>query len=130
MSYHYYDYANGVSDYKYYGKYIAVYANNYIGIYVDEDVMEQELQHYENPRFEQFKTKYEAACYIQDGLYYDLGLYHIGFTDWKRIHRLAVNHKHFPSVALESSFERRAEKERFINERRERKKQSRNYYQK
>ena len=125
MSY-YHDFSRRAPDYKYYGKYIGVYAPNYIGIYVDEDVMEQELKHYDNPRIEYFKTKYEAACYIQEGLYYDLGLYHIGFTDFNRIHGLTINHKFFPSNVLENSRDRRAERERFIKERRKRKEQGLN----
>lgn len=111
---------------KYFGKYFGVFSSNYIGIYVDEDVLKQDLKYYDNPQIGHFNTKFAAAYYIQNGLYYDLSLYHVFETDIKRIIKLSINHKHFPSVALESSFDRRVEKERFVNERREKKKKGLN----
>ena len=126
MTYYNDYYSRGIPDYKYYGKYIGVYSRNYIGIYVDEYTMREDLKYYDDPVYEHFNTKYEATCYIQEGLYYDLNLYHITLTSLDRLNRLAVNRKCFVSYALESISDRRAEKERLVNERRAKKKKGLN----
>lgn len=126
MTYYNDYYSRGIPDYKYYGKYIGVYSRNYIGIYVDEYTMREDLKYYDDPVYEHFNTKYEAACYIQEGLYYDLNLYHITLTSLDRLNRIAVNHKHFTSFALESWSDRYDEKKRLVNERREKKKKGLN----
>ena len=102
-------------------KYIAVYARNYIGIYTDEDALEQDLNHFDDPKIKYFNDKLEAAIYIQNGLHYDLHYCHLPESDINRIYKLTVNKKSFPSTAFASSFVRRSEREKFIKKRRERK---------
>ena len=107
-------------------KYIAVYARNYIGIYTDDDALEKDLNHFDNPKMKYFNDKLEAALFIQDGLHYDLHYCCLLESDLNRIYKLTVNQKSFPSIVFASSFIRRAEREKFINERRERKKKGLN----
>ena len=47
-------------------KYIAVYARNYIGIYTDEDALEQDLNHFDDPKIKYFNDKLEAAITAKD----------------------------------------------------------------
>ncbi|MBR1591051.1 MAG: hypothetical protein IJ657_08285 [Acidaminococcaceae bacterium] len=105
--------------------YIGVFSLNYIGIYTSEEALDRELPYYDEPQIKRCCTKNEASSFIYDGLMYVL---HPFEPDEKisdhRIYRMAVNHRHFISTALQNRSYRNYCRDILMKERHQKKKQS------
>ena len=102
---------------KYYGHYIAVYSSNYVGIYVNKQCFENDWPYFINGHYNMFKTKFEAANCIFDGIVYHLRLFKGQDISFDRIYDLGNNHKYFLSNILSDPDKRGQYRKKLLNDR-------------
>ncbi len=89
--------------YKYQGSYIGVYSSNYVAIYVDEYCFSSDRPYFIDGYYCKFRTKWEAANFIFNGIVNHLKLFASGDVSIDRIYQLGNNHKYFLSNILTDS---------------------------
>ena len=103
---------------KYYGNYIAVYSLNYVAIYVDQYCFDNDRSYFIDGCNCKFKTKFEAANFILDGIVNHLKIFKPEDVSFDRTYQLGINHKYFLSNILSDPNKRDEYRKLLLNNRR------------